>query len=138
MAPWKDLEEKRAKAVACKERRKISKFEDRERSRRENRPWEEATTFVERFDKRMNSDSRSDSWSWEERMRIRNEIRADISREYDKLAQQNKRDYDELVERNRRVSFEHVVKKVSWDESTNDSAQSLEFSFGDKNKCSVA
>ena len=112
MAPWKNLEEKRAKAVACKERRKQRKVEDRYR----NRQWEEATSFFKRLTEAENSDSRSDSWSPEERTRVRNEIWADIRGSSKKLAEQNER-----------VSFAQVVQKVSWDKSTNDSAQSVGF-----------
>ena len=104
----KKIEMKRAKVVACKERKKLRKFEERKR----NRLWKEATTFTERYSQRMNADSQSGSWSLRERLRIETEIRAEISREF-----------DELVENMERVSAKHVVKKFSGSpKSTNDSA----------------
>ena len=77
-----------------------------------NRPLKEATIFCESFMKRMNNDSQSDSWTWEERKRIENEIRADISSEFDELANKIRR-------------FEKSSNTRT--ESTNDSAQNVSF-----------
>ena len=85
MAPWKSLEEKKAKALACKERKKQRKFEEKLQMSAENRKWEEAVSYVARISEAVNSFG--DSWSLEENRRVSNEIWSDISSSSEKLTE---------------------------------------------------
>ena len=123
MPQWKSLEEKREKAVACKERRKQKKLEERVRNRAVNRPLEEATTFVKRMTDARNS--RSQRWSLEEHTRVGNKIWAEITRESEKLAEEDKKFLfgREQKEKNVRPS----CLKVLGNTPTNENAQDVRF-----------
>ena len=81
MAPWKSLEEKRAKAVACKERRKQRKFVEKVKTRVESGSWEEARIAGERMKEAENRGEFIDRRKFDE-------IWAEVKSETKKLAEE--------------------------------------------------
>ena len=81
MAPWKSLEEKRAKAVACKERRKQRKFVEKVKRRVEIGSWEEARIAGERMKEAENRGEFIDRRKFDE-------IWAEVKSETKKLAEE--------------------------------------------------
>src|SRR5688572_7394912 len=107
MGPWKSLEEKRAKAVACKERRKERKFVEKVKTRVEFGSWEEARIASERMKEAENRGEFIDR-------RKLDEIWAEVKSETKKLAEEAQKisvGREQISSR----KLEHVVQKVSWD-----------------------
>ena len=118
MPQWKSLEEKREKAVACKERRKQKKLEERVRNRAVNRPLEEATTFVERMTEAANRGEVLDR-------RKLDEIWAEINRESEKLAEEDKKFLSDREQKEKNVRPSCL--KVLGNTPTNENAQDVRF-----------
>src|SRR5688572_31516933 len=123
MPQWKSLEEKREKAVACKERRKQKNLEERVRNRAVNRPLEEVTTFVKRMADARNS--RSHRWSLEEHTRVGNKIWEEIARETEKLKEEDKKILFDREQKEKKVRPSCL--KLSGNTPMNENAQDVRF-----------
>src|SRR5688572_9930814 len=125
MPQWKSLEEKREKAVACKERRKQKKLEERVRNRAVNRPLEEATISVERMTEAVNRgevlDRRKLDKIWEE-----------IKRESEKLAEEDKKFLADREQKEKNVRPSCL--KVLGNTPTNENAQDVRFDLNEGGK----